>query len=114
MLVEDLDALRAAATSDGPPTVRLLGPYDLFLQARDRDLLVPDPKVRGTVWPVLGRPGVVLADGGLVGTWRPRAKGRVLHLDVTPWGRWSRVVRDGVDEQHALLAAFRGSRTPEA
>lgn len=111
VLAEDLDALRAAAEADAPPPVRLLGPYDLFLQVRDRDLLAPDPNVRGTLWPVLGRPGAVVVDGDVVGTWRPRTRGRVLHLDVTPWGRWTRTVRDAVDEQHALLAAFRGAHT---
>ncbi|ADG74431.1 conserved hypothetical protein [Cellulomonas flavigena DSM 20109] len=112
VLVEDLDALRAAARVDAPPCVRLLGPYDLFLQARDRDLLAPDPQVRASLWPVLGRPGAVVVDGEVVGTWRPRARGRVLHLDVTPSRPWTRAVRAGVDEQHGLLAAFRGVRTP--
>jgi len=107
----DLEALRAAATAPPGSTVRLLGPYDLFLQARDRDLLAPDPVDRRALWPALGRPGAVLADGEIVGTWRPRARGGTLGLDVTPWGRWPRTLRDQVAEQHAHLAAFRGLRT---
>lgn len=111
LLADDVDALRAATAGADRPTVRLLGPYDLFLQARDRDLVVPDAEARRSLWPVLGRPGAVLLDGDLVGTWRPRARSGVLGLEVTPWGRWSRAVRQAVDEQHALLAAFRGLRT---
>jgi len=107
VLADDLDAL-VGATSPGPRTVRLLGPYDLFLQARDRDLLVPDPARRTTLWPVLGRPGAVLADGEVVGTWRPRTTGRRLALRLDPWVPWDTTLRAAVDEQHALLAAFRG------
>ncbi|MBD7918845.1 winged helix DNA-binding domain-containing protein [Cellulomonas sp. Sa3CUA2] len=112
VLVEDLDALRSAATGTSEPTVRLLGPYDLFLQARDRDLLVPEAVAQRTLWPVLGRPGAVVVDGDPVGTWRPRARAGTVALDITTWGRWSRDVRDRVAEQHELLAAFRGLRTP--
>jgi Winged helix DNA-binding domain len=111
VLDADLDALRAAATVPPASTVRLLGPYDLFLQVRDRDLLVPDPAGRSALWPVLGRPGAVLADGQIVGTWRPRARGGTLGLDVTPWGRWTRALREQVAEQHEHLARFRGLRT---
>lgn len=114
----DLPALLAAA-GGGPgdggtgaggdgPVVRLLGPFDLFLQARDRHVLVPDADRRAALWPVLGRPGAVLADGDLVGTWRPRARGRRLALELDPWVPWDARLRDGVAEEHARLAAFRG------
>lgn len=109
VLARDLDALLAAPAGD-VPVVRLLGPYDLFVQARDRDVLVPDAERRRELWPVLGRPGAVVVDGEPVGTWRPRARAGVLALEVTPWGRWSAGVRDAVDAQHAQLAAFRGLR----
>lgn len=57
----------------GPVRVtRLLGPYDLFLQARDRELLVHHADRRKALWPVIGRPGAVLVDGEIAGSWRPR------------------------------------------
>lgn len=112
VLEADLPALRAAAQGDDRHVVRLLGPYDLFLQARDREVLVPDAQARRSLWPVLGRPGAVLVDGDLVGTWRPRAREGTLGLDVTPWGRWDRHVRRGVEAQHALLARYRGLTPP--
>ena len=57
-------------TSEQPATTRLLGPFDLFLQAKDRSLLVDDPARAKALWPVLGRPGAVLVDGEIAGMWR--------------------------------------------
>ncbi|MFT3853534.1 MAG: crosslink repair DNA glycosylase YcaQ family protein [Ilumatobacteraceae bacterium] len=54
----------ASAGTSG--VLRLLGPYDPFLQLRDRELLVPDATRRKAVWPTLGRPGAVVVDGELV------------------------------------------------
>lgn len=111
-----VDGETRLVVADGDPkdatepsgVVRLLGPYDLFLQARDRDLLVPDRHRHAGLWPVLGRPGAVLADGEVVGTWRPRAAGSRLRVTVEPWLPWDRALDDAVDEQIASLAAFRG------
>jgi hypothetical protein len=103
VLREDADAL-----DTGPVRgTRLLGPYDLFLQVRDRALLVDDPARAKQVWPVLGRPGVVLVDGTVVGTWRPRKSGAALRLAVDLWGP---VPLPQVDEQAERLAAVRGVR----
>lgn len=107
VLADDLDALRSADGS-ADPVVRLLGPFDLFLQARDRTLLVRDSTRRTRLWPTLGRPGAVLRDGEVVGTWRPRARGRHLALELDPWERWDTATRAAVDAEHARLATFRG------
>ena len=65
---------RTPAPHDAPALgVRLLPPGDLFLQAPDRDLLVPDAARRAAVWPLGSpQPGALLVDGELVGTWRRR------------------------------------------
>lgn len=99
-----------AALQDPPdqPVVRLLGPYDLYLQGRDRDLLVPDTARHKSLWPVLGRPGAVLVDGEVVGTWRPRAKGKMLALELDPWVPWSAATTAAVGVEHERLAQFRG------
>ena len=93
---------------DGPPSVtRLLGPFDLFLQARDRTLVVPDPARRKELWPVLGRPGAVLHNGEIVGSWRPRKAGTKLTVLVEPWGRPSAALRRAISPEAERLAAHR-------
>ncbi len=106
VLADDAGALGAPA----PPVTRLLGPFDLFLQARDRETLVPDPERRKALWPVLGRPGAVLAGGAVAGLWRPRKAGNALTVAVEPWTAFSPAVRAAVAEQAERLAAFRGVR----
>ena len=101
VLAEDADAVDAGPVRG----TRLLGPYDLFLQVRDRTLLVEDPGRAKQVWPVLGRPGVVLADGTVAGTWRPRKAGSGLTVAVDLWQEV-----DGLEEQAERLAAVRGLR----
>jgi hypothetical protein len=103
VLADDLDAL-----VDPPPAgePRLLGPFDLFLQGRDRELVVPDEASRKDLWRTLGRPGGVLVGGEVVGTWRPRAKGRRLHVAVTLWDGGTPPA--GLREQAERLAAIRG------
>lgn len=105
LLAEDLDALRGG----GPVgrVVRLVGPYDPYLQLRDRELLVADEAGRKDLWRVLGRPGAVVADGDVIGTWRPKASGRKLTVRVQPWARWSTKDRKLIDEQAERLAAHR-------
>lgn len=92
--------------SAGP--VRLLGPYDPYLQTRDRELLLPDPAQRKALWPVLGRPGAVLAGGDIVGTWRPRMAGKKLTFRTEDFGSVTTEVRTAVEHQAELLATFRG------
>ncbi len=108
LLERDLEALLGATSAVGDGVVRLLGPYDLFLQARDRPLVVPDADRRRSLWPTLGRPGAVLAGIEVVGTWRPRASGARLGVQTDPWTTWDARLGDAVDEQVDRLAAFRG------
>jgi hypothetical protein len=90
--------------------VRLLGPFDLWLQARDRALLVPDRSRHRALWPTLGRPGAVLVGTDVVGTWRPRASGSTLALLLDLWQPLSDEVRARVGEEAERLAAHRGAR----
>ena len=102
LLAEDVARLAEVPPAAG---VALLGPFDLFLQARDRPLLVDDPARAKALWPVLGRPGAVLADGEVAGTWRPRKTGSSLTVAVE---LWAPVPREVVTEAAERLAAFRG------
>ncbi|MCR1983708.1 winged helix DNA-binding domain-containing protein [Cellulosimicrobium cellulans] len=114
VLADDLGRVTGAAARErdarlaaGVPAVRLVGPYDLFLQLRDRATLVPDVARAQDLWRVLGRPGAVLAGGEVVGTWRPRASGRRLTVRTDPWVPWDAGLTDAVAEQAERLRAFR-------
>ena len=98
---------RAVADPPAPPRLRLLPPFDPLIAGRDRALLVPETERRRVLWPALGHPGAVLADGEVVGTWRPQASGKKLTLTVTAFvgGAWP-----GLDEEAARVAAARGLR----
>jgi hypothetical protein len=104
MLAADEKALE----STGAKATRLLGPFDLFLQARDRATLLPETAHAKELWPVLGRPGAVLIDGELVGTWRPRQSGNTLKVAVKPWRTLPAATRTTVTGQAERLAAYRG------
>ena len=103
LLEEDLPALESASVD--PKKVLFLAPYDLFLQARDRELLVSDKTRRKELWVVLGRSGAITHGNEIVGTWRPRASGGKLRLAVQ---RWTRVDDRLLAEQAERLATFRG------
>ncbi|QSB15588.1 AlkZ family DNA glycosylase [Natronosporangium hydrolyticum] len=104
LLTEDVPKLAA-----GPVTLtRLLGPFDLFLQAKDRSLLVEQPARSKTLWPVLGRPGAVLVDGDIVGVWRPRQSSGTLNVQLDLWRRVSAQARAAIEEQAERLADYRG------
>jgi hypothetical protein len=107
LLAEDAEAA-AAGPADGGD-VRLLGAFDPWLQLRDRALLVPTAAHAKDLWRTLGRPGAVVRDGEVIGTWRPRSSGGTLGLLLEPWTSWPRKVTDAVHEQAAALAAHRGA-----
>ncbi len=97
----------ASLGPDPARVVRLLAPFDLFLQARDRPLLVPDPAKAKALWPALGRPGAVLVNGGVAGTWRARKAGAGLRVAVEPWTTMTAEVRTELEEQAQRLAEKR-------
>jgi hypothetical protein len=107
VLVEDAEALTAGAGAVAA-TLRLLAPYDPYLQLRDRPVLVPDPERRKALWPVIGRPGAVVADGDVLALWRPRSSGQRLRLAIESWTRLTKPVRTALEQQAERLAAHRG------
>lgn len=79
VLADDVDRLESPPAASG---VRLLGGHDPYVAQPDRASLVPDVAVRKRLFPPVGRPGVVLADGVPAGLWRGRKQGDVLELSV--------------------------------
>ncbi|MEX5635929.1 winged helix DNA-binding domain-containing protein [Parafrankia sp. FMc2] len=106
LLAEDTAGLTA-----GPArTTRLLGPYDLYLQGRDRSLLVGEQARAKALWPVLGRPGALLVDGEIGGLWRPRQSGGRLTLQLTLWQAATSALHASITDQAERLAAYRNVR----
>ncbi len=89
--------------------VRLLSPFDPYLQARDRTLIVPDTSVHKALWPVLGRPGVLFVDGEVVGMWRTRTSGTKVTITVESFGAVRPAVWKQVDGEAERVAAARGA-----
>ncbi len=98
----------AVSLGPQPALVRLLGGYDLFLQGRDRSVILPDTSRHKALWPVIGRPGAVLSGGEIVGLWRPKAAGRRFTLRLDLWSPVSKAVRTAIEAQAERLAAHRG------
>jgi hypothetical protein len=90
-----------------PAGVRLQPPYDAYLEQRDRATLLPDKAVHRRVWRILGNPGIVLADGQVVGLWRAQKKGRRLVVSIDTFGRLSQQVRDEIKTEAELVAPYR-------
>ena len=104
VLEEDLDALDRPP----PPTgVRLIPNKDAFLQARDRDVLFPDPAHRKAVFPILGGPGTVLHEAVPVGTWRGAAKGRRYEVTVAPFRTLNKAVWRDIEAEAQRVARVR-------
>ncbi len=102
-----LAADEAALAASPVHVTRLLGPFDLFWQAKDRQLLVDDTARAKQLWPALGRPGAVLHDGDIAGMWRPRKTGKRLRLHVQLWTPATAKVQAAIAEQAERLAGHR-------
>jgi hypothetical protein len=104
------DCIAAFDAAPAPELVRLLGGFDPYLQARDRDLVVPDPAVQKALWPVLGRPGAVFVDGEVVGRWRPKATSTALTVAVEAFAPLPPPVWGAIGDEAERIAAVRGLR----
>ncbi|WP_027942231.1 winged helix DNA-binding domain-containing protein [Amycolatopsis taiwanensis] len=92
-----------------PGVVRLLPPWDPFLQARDRGLLVPDKARQKEIWKIIGNPGALLVHGEVAGTWRTKAAGRKrLDFTVHPFWTLRPAVKREVEAEAERVAAVRG------
>jgi hypothetical protein len=100
------DADRLASTPQ-PEGVRLLPPHDPYLQSRDRTTLLANHSLHRRVWRATGAPGVVLVDGAMVATWRPRAKGATLDIHVEPFDELPASAAGPIHEEAQRLAWHR-------
>lgn len=79
ILAEDRGRLEHPPKARG---VRLLGGHDPYVAQPDRESLAADPALRKRLFPPVGRPGIVLHDGLLVGLWRGRKGGETLRVEL--------------------------------
>lgn len=105
MLTADVARLGATPMPTG---VRLLPPRDPYTQLHDRAIVV-EPRHHRDVWTTVGEPGTVLADGEIVGTWRPRRRGRQLTIAVTSLGPPIDPDRPALLDEAAAVARLRGA-----
>jgi hypothetical protein len=97
-----------------PPTgVRVVAPRDPFLLDRDRACLVPDRATQRRIWKSTPTDGVVLADGEIVATWRPKKEGTRLTLNVEQVAALSPANSADLDGEVAAIATLRGCKTYE-
>ena len=106
-------AVEALESAEPRKLVRLLPPGDPYLQARDRELLLPDDDRRRLLWRAINSPGAVLADGEIVGVWQGKAAGaKAVDVVVTAFAGLSKSTRDAVEAEAQTVATVRG--VPEA
>jgi len=107
---DEVDALKSASPPSG---ARFVPPMDPLLQARDRDVLVPDRAQQKEVWRVLGNPGALLVDGQIAGVWRAKISGRKrVDLTVTAFDPLSATRRKQIEKEAAEVA--RAREVPDA
>jgi hypothetical protein len=102
---EHLDLLR---DPPAPPALLMVPPYDPFLAAPRRELLVPDTAVSRRVWRSSANPGVVLRAGTLVALWRSQKKGARLAVTIEPLTRLTAKDRAAIEAQSGRFAPWRG------
>jgi hypothetical protein len=100
LLAEDEPEIRAPEIPTAPARLLPSGDaYFLFLQAPERELLVPRQDQRERLWTSRVWPGALLVDGEIRGTWR-----RAQHtMRVEPWGHLSRKAREAVEAEARAL-----------
>ena len=106
VLADDAESLDGA--SGGAHGVVRSGRSTATCSCATRALLVADEARRKDLWRTLGRPGAVVADGEVIGTWRPRTSRGALTVTVEAWSKITKRDRSRLDEQAERLAAHRG------
>ena len=108
ILSRDAEALRAAGEAE--EDLLLLGPHDPYLDLRDRQVILADPKRGREVWQTVSNPGAVLRGGRIIGTWRVRTAGERQDFSARLWEPLRKGEADRVRALWEALAAFRGRR----
>jgi winged helix DNA-binding protein len=98
ILTEDEPSFRASAPASPPQlAARLLPSGDTFylLQGAQRELLVPEPDRRRSLWTSRVWPGAVLLGGEIVGIWRRGGR----RFTIEPWRALLPAEREAVEAE---------------
>jgi hypothetical protein len=109
ILAEDEKALsvRRRQSSAG---VKLLPSFDPFLLAHStKHHLVEEQHYKRVFQRLAWIAPAILVDGRVVGTWKHKADGGKLNLEITPFGKLSRKVMQGIEAEAAGIAVFLGA-----
>jgi hypothetical protein len=95
--------------------VSLLPPYDPYLQARDRGLLLADKAQQKSLWRgLLGAPGAVFTDGEITGVWRAKMAGKKrLVVTVDSFRSSTKRARRALEREAEIVAGVRGASDVE-
>jgi uncharacterized protein YcaQ len=102
----DRPALEAAEPTR---TVRMLPGFDQYLIGSTTSVtqLLPDPGLRARIHRTAGWVSPVVTVGGRIeGVWSHERKGSRVLVEVEPFGRRTKVLREGVEDEAERLAAF--------
>ena len=105
-----LGSVHGADEKAAAGVTRLLPPSDPLLQPRDRAVLTTDAAQRKELWPMIGAPGAVLADGGIAGTWRTRASAGALTITITAWRSLGKAQRAALEDETQLVGQIRQAK----
>jgi DNA glycosylase AlkZ-like len=109
LLERDLDALDRSAPDE--QAIRILPGFDTFLLAHaTKEHLVEARHYKRVYRPQAWISPVVLSGGRIVAVWFSKAAGRSVDVDVQPFGRMSRGVKDAIATEFSALGEFLGSK----
>ena len=107
------DDAAVLAEAPRPGGIRLLPAQDPYLQQRDRTTLLPDKTLHRQMWRPVRPPGVVLAVGEPVATWRSRRAGNHLVVNVEPFGPLPAEARGAIQTEADQIALLRDCKTAQ-
>lgn len=95
ILKADEPSIRSPVGPTAPARLLPSGDAHFLLHGLDRELLVPDPERRARLWTTRVRPGALLVDGEIVGTWRRAGA----DLSIETWPRLTLRERGAVEAE---------------
>jgi hypothetical protein len=109
ILAEDAKAL-SARRHEARTGVKLLPSFDPFLLAHStKHHLVEEQHYKRVFQELAWIAPVILVDGRVVGTWKHKADGGRLIVEIAPFGKLSRKVRQGIEAEAKGVAEFLGT-----